>query len=362
MTTMNKIAELAGVSQATVSRVVNGSGHVSENVAESVRQAIRKLRYQPRGRGKATKSANEGPCPNGGVIALVMLDDSMDCHPTLALAKLRGVETAAASEGLTVAVVRQRSGKDLPAALRRQDLLGMLLWGERADARLLRRLQPIPSLWLSSHADAEDQVILVGNEEAGRLAAEYLLHRGVRHPAFFCPLTRQKQCQLRGNGFHYAYHLAGIHSQTISADSPDSQSFEDLDYGGQAGLVEQLVARLLDRRPMVDGVFIPDDQITCLAYAAMARKGVRPGVDVAIVSCGNEPVYLRGLTPRPPTIDLAPETTGRLAVEQLMRMIRHPDACERTTVLVRPRLVPGDGPQPEARTDGDIGSVEFPGG
>ncbi len=343
MITMNEVARRAGVSQATVSRVVNRNGYVSDEVARSVAQAMQDLEYKPRSRKKSRASVAT-PLPPNGLIALIMLDDTMESHPSLALAKLRGVEAAAAKEGLTVALARVDQAQPVPSVLKRKDLVGVLLWGVAVDSRLKMHLGRLPLMWLSSHAEQESQVILVGNEQAGQLAAKHLRDSGVRNPAFLCPPTRLRQCGLRANGFRYDFHLAGIESQVVTTDCPDSQSFEQLDHVGQSQLVGRLVDRLLELRPSVDGVFIPDDQITCLAYKALLERGVRPGRDLAIVSCGNESVYLRGLTPRPTTIDLAPETTGRLAVEQLLRRIRHPEASERTSMLVMPKLVPGDQP------------------
>lgn len=341
MITMNEVARHAGVSQATVSRVVNRNGYVSEEVARSVVEAMRELEYQPRSRKKARAPA-AGPLCQDGLIALIMLDDTMESHPSLALAKLRGVEAAASKEGLTVAVARVDEAQPVPSVLKRKDLVGVLLWGGAVDSRLKVHLGRLPLMWLSSHAEQEGQVILVGNEQAGQLAAKHLRDSGVRNPAFLCPPTRLRQCELRGNGFRYGFHLAGIESHVVTADSVDPRPFEQLDHAGQSQLVGRLVDRLLELRPGVDGVFIPDDQITCLVYKSLLERGVRPGRDLAIVSCGNESVYLGGLTPRPPTIDLAPETTGRLAVEQLLRMIREPEASDRASMLVMPKLIPGE--------------------
>ena len=60
----------------------------------------------------------------------------------------------------------------------------------------------------------------------------------------------------------------------------------------------------------------------------------------------NETPYLANLHPRPATIDLGPEVTGRRAVEQLLWRIRHGTESRRVQVIVEPVLVPGelDGP------------------
>ena len=67
-----------------------------------------------------------------------------------------------------------------------------------------------------------------------------------------------------------------------------------------------------------------------------------PERDCRIVSCGNEAGYLNALDPRPATVDLGPEATGRLAVEQLLREIQSPGSANgQISMLVNPRLVEG---------------------
>ena len=52
-TTIHSVAAKAGVSTSTVSRVMNGSGYVSDESAESVWKAIRELDYAPDPAAKA---------------------------------------------------------------------------------------------------------------------------------------------------------------------------------------------------------------------------------------------------------------------------------------------------------------------
>ena len=340
--TMTEVAKRAGVSQATVSRVVNGANNVSDAVVELVNEAMRELGYEPRLRRKATGSARSASETTQGTVVLVMLDDSMNSLPTLALAKLRGVEAAVSREGLSLVVTRVDDSRERPAALKRKDVVGVLLWGRRADATLEHHLERVPTMWLSSHAEAGGNKILVGNEQAGRLAAEYLLGRGVKRPAFLCPTTSRAQYELRGNGFGYGFHLAGIETHMVTHECREGCSFEQLERKEQTEVIDTLVSQLLALKPKPDGLFVPDDAITSLVYPALYRRGACPGTGLLVVSCGNEPAYLGGLHPRPATIDLGPEATGRLAVEQLLWKIRHPDSPDRVSMLVEPRLVPGE--------------------
>jgi len=185
-------------------------------------------------------------------------------------------------------------------------------------------------------------VILAGNEQAGRLAADYLIGRRVARPALLCPTHAAPQYALRSNGFRSGLYLAGVEVCELGGARTEETAFEELEPARRRAEIEALVDELAALQPAVDGLFVPDDSLTALAYPALARRGRAPGKDVLVVSCGNEPAYLAGLHPRPATIDLGPETTGRLAVEQLLRRIRGEDSPERVCILIEPRLVPAE--------------------
>jgi DNA-binding LacI/PurR family transcriptional regulator len=345
MKTMIDVAELAGVSQATVSRVVNGDPRVAEPTVQAVTRAMRELGYEARPRRKKSREIGGGSPPGQGVVALLLLDASMDTHPAMALAKLRGVEAATSHAGLTLAVTRMREDGELPPTLMRPDLAGVLLWGSAVSPRLAPHIQNLPHLWLSSHTTGDDNVVLVGNEQAGRLAAEYLLERGIHHPAALYPLSTNPQYELRIDGFRYGCHIRGRNAMIVRSAESTADVQEDVQEREIRYLVEQLVS--VD--PVPDGLFVPDDSLTALVYPLLTEHGIRPEKDIRIVSCDNESTYLNALHPRPATIDLAPEATGRLAVEQLLRRLSGPGDDGQVSMLINPRLILGSRSQDEKR-------------
>lgn len=54
MATIRDVAKLAGVSVATVSRVINEKGYVHEDTVKQVKEAIEELRYRPNSANEAT--------------------------------------------------------------------------------------------------------------------------------------------------------------------------------------------------------------------------------------------------------------------------------------------------------------------
>jgi DNA-binding LacI/PurR family transcriptional regulator len=225
----------------------------------------------------------------------------------------------------------------LPPTLQRPDLCGVLLWGSAINSDLTPHVQNLPHLWLSSHTTDNDNVVLIGNEQAGRLAADYLLDRGIEQPAALSPLSTNPQYDLRIDGFRYGCHIRD-HEVVILRPA---QPITELPDAAQEQEIRHLVEQLRSLAPVPDGLFIPDDSLTAMVYPLLTEYGVRPEVDIRIVSCDNESTYLNTLHPRPATIDLAPEATGRLAVEQLLRKLDHPDSDGQVSMLINPRLIPG---------------------
>ena len=351
---MVEVAERAGVSQTTVSRVVNGDGRVAECTAAVVRGAMAELGYEPRPRRRSGAKAGFS---GGEVLGLLMLDDSMDTHPSLALAKLRGVVRAAKEAGVPVCVARLGADGECPAELLAPNVRGVLLWGNHEPpSSVASELARRPHLWISSHRGSAQTAVLEGNEQAGRLAAEHLLDIGCRHPAILHCFPENHRLQARVDGFRYACHLRGCEARVLAQPTGDGHAatlrISGLPGGAALGSlggmavsreVPGLVDQLAGCEPRPDGLFLPDDQLVPATCTALKRNGLTPQSDVTIVGCGNEWAYLNALVPRPATIDLAPEATGRLAVELLLRRVRHPEAADDpVSLIVTPRLIAGE--------------------
>ena len=104
--------------------------------------------------------------------------------------------------------------------------------------------------------------------------------------------------------------------------------------------INNLVDEFLARDPLPDGLFVPDDQITAMVCGVLQRRGIHPGQDVVVVSCGNEGLSLNTMDPPPATIDLAPEVTGQLQTELLLQTIRGIRTnLDRVHLAIEPELV-----------------------
>lgn len=102
MATIKEVAKEAGVSVATVSRVLNKSGYVSKESAASVKKAIEKLNYQPNSVARSLyhKTSN--------MIGLIIPDITNPFFPELA----RAVEDVAMIYGYTVVLCNSDQDPD----------------------------------------------------------------------------------------------------------------------------------------------------------------------------------------------------------------------------------------------------------
>jgi DNA-binding LacI/PurR family transcriptional regulator len=344
--TTAKVAKIAGVSQATVSRVLNGGTGVAPEKLQAVRAALELSGYKAvvGGRGRPVGSVVNGAGKRvaTGTIALIMGDDAYTRHPSLALAKIQGVQRAANEAGLNLLVAEIREGDPLPPMLAEGKVDGILLWGRRAPRRLIASMGNA-IVWISSsHHGGPGAGVMPGNEIVGRLAASYLLEQGHRDLAFLSLAPLHPGYESRGEGFEYAAHRGGAQVKMV-IEAPDN-TLAGGNYSGAnlAARGRRLVDRLLALSPRPTAIFVADDELTATIYPVLFEKGLQPGTDLKIISCNNEEPYLAGLHPRPATIDLAPEVTGRRAVEELLWRIRNPEETRRVQVMVEPVLILGE--------------------
>ncbi len=323
------IAKQAGVSPATVSRVISG-GNVSEEKRKAVLAVLDRngpSRIRPRKkRGSETR-----------YIGMLILDTARNDSKTL-LIKLTSLLENLPENWRILLLPRTISPFQLELAWRRRDISGLLLSGHQAP-ELNEVLEHIPNVWLNSHVlSGNESEILAGNEFAGRLAARHLLEQGVRHPLILALSSGNPGFRSRIDGFRFEY-FSRFGAETPSAVEVESEPLETAD----ADLLEQALdnALLPEHINGCDGIFAPEARLAALLHRLLRKRGKRNLPPM--VTCNQGEGYLTGLYPRPATIDLGPELLARFALEQLIAKTNG-DAGKgkRISVIINPRLIPGD--------------------
>lgn len=346
-----EIAKLAGVSTATVSRVLNNHPSVRPETVQQVRRVLTNSGYA---RPLIRRGPRLGPRERAltGNVAVVAVGDTKHTrfqNPVFAQT-LEGIVAAGRESNLNVLIDYLDDADAVPRAVRNRDVDGALLFvpNTRPDlmgvVEALRREVPLVHV-MGSPINGFDHVG-PDNAAVGQLAAEYLLSTGVRELTLMTSEPSWELNRTRAGGF---ISVACRENLTpvcylVTCSAIDAEGYSSRTICTSA--IEELAERIASSaRVGRVGLFITRDADTSVLQPLLVRRGVEPEKDVVIISCNNEEARLSVLDPRPPSIDLAAEDIGRRALVRLAGRIRKPEEPP-FRLLVAPRL---DNPSPQAR-------------
>lgn len=349
-----RVAAKAGVSIATVSRVINKRAGVSPELRDAVREAMRLLDYRPappeRRPGPRAGRTRGSASASGGTIGVVLLDEWYQYSPGLCLASIRGVQREADANGWrTVVTFLDREQPE--AAIAPPDLKAAVLMGSRAQPRTLEWLRGLPHIWLTSHVESTGSSVMEGNHEIARVAVDYLIGRGHKRLAFLAVGSSYPAFEARARSMRFFAESAGAcvdvlmdrHEDAVRVRTASGQALTALpDFATLQARMDRLVASLAALAPRPTGLFVGNDAMAAMCYLSLRARGIEPGQDVEVIGCNHDAALLLGLHPRPATIDLGSELLGRRGVEQLLRDMRRPGESRATRIVILPMLIAPD--------------------
>jgi LacI family transcriptional regulator len=340
---IREVAQLAGVSTSTVSRVINARPNVAAGTVASVKRAMGELSFAPSARRSGPKP-RIGNGPRTATIAFLVFGTS-GSKPAPAFEKLlRGVSGASSQSHLSLIFSFVSDPAELPPRISERRVDGILLHGERPSANVQAHLQSIPTVWLMANRQRPlwgDQV-MPDNTAIGEVAARFLLDRGHKHVAFLSSGWGSWSFEIRSLAFCMTIQDAGGKVDLLEAAEARSADLWDSDGLMRAG--ELLVARLVELNPQPTALFVSEDKLLPVVDAALARRGIRCGAGekLELISCNNERPHFSRLQTPPPTIDIRAESIGRRGVEHLLWRLQNTDVPERIRTMVEPVLVVPD--------------------
>lgn len=271
---MTDVARLAGVSQKTVSRVVNGEQYVSEAVRARVQAVIAEVGFRPNAAARALVTRRTRRI---GVVAAA----SAQYGPAATIA---GVERAAAERGyyVSVARVREDTASGLQAAvdeLLAQEIEAIAISEAtdigHPDIRVPAGM-PVLSFDLPERSPRPAELLVAADEvPAARSAVEHLLghgHETVHHIAGPPGWTGSRR---REAGWRAALEDAGRRIPDVVAGDWSPASGHDA------------MVTLLEDRPTA--VFVANDHMAIGAIRAIERAGLRVPADVSVVGFDDIP-------------------------------------------------------------------------
>jgi LacI family transcriptional regulator len=313
--TIGDVAERAGVSIATVSRVLNRTTRVSDETAARVQNAIDELGFVPQAAARHLASRKTS------TLGLLLPEVSSEFFFPI----LRGIESATRQAGfdLLIATVGEpddparptgAAGVHSPLGIHNTD--GLLIFGDLADPRSLAQFTrlnfPVVLLYHAAPPGSGITSILVENKNGARRLVSHLIEvHGAQRIAFLGGPDGNEDSGWRENG--YCQALAE-HQLSFDPRLVVPGYFEE--QGGRAA-----VESLLKNGVQFDAIFAGDDGTAIGALAALNQAGLNVPNDVALAGFDDMPPS-RYLNPPLTTVRAPTEQVGREAVTQLVQRIR----------------------------------------
>lgn len=302
MKTIRDVANAAGVSVATVSRVLNGSASVSAKTRLRVLQVMREAGYVPNvlGRNLRTSATH--------MLLVILPTFSNQFYSRI----LRGIEDAAREAGYQVMFCPTHNDLSIEEGYMRlldnQSADGVIFLSSRQSAAQLTALarrrpavfccEPMPGAPLSC--------VSIDNYRAGYETVEALVRRGHERIAIL----------YHGGTYSAVLRRQGYHKALLDAGLPVRKAYMiETDYRWQSG--EAACERLLALPEPPTAVFCVSDLLAAGVMRALAQKGLRAGRDMAVVGFDDTAVASL-LTPALSSVAQPRREIGRTAVGLLL--------------------------------------------
>jgi LacI family transcriptional regulator len=304
MANIKDVAREAGVSVATVSRVFNDSGRVSEETRRRVRQVAEKLHFWPNGVARSLILSRTHAI---GVLL-------PDLHGEFFSEVIRGVDLAARREGLHVLVSSSHSDtKELVTALRamRGRIDGLIIMAPDPDSIPAIRANgwDCPVVLLGPGGETHDfDTVSLANFDGAYALVRHLQRLGHKRIATLTGPAGNRDAQQRLEGYRAAMREAGV-SQTRTLELHGDFT-EPSGYQGVQAFLE------LANRP--SALFVANDVMAVGALGALREARVRVPRDVAVAGF-DDIAIARHLTPPLTTVHVDAYQLGERALQRLLR-------------------------------------------
>jgi DNA-binding LacI/PurR family transcriptional regulator len=329
--TIRQVAQAAGVSKQTVSRVLNERPDVAPETRERVQEVIKQLDYKP---SAVARSLSQGKSCTIGVIGfgLEFYGISRVVTEIEAQANQRGYS-------LALSLIHEPGQNDVG------NLLGELvarhidgiIWavphiGDNRDW-LIKALEAIsvPLVCVSTEPHPNLTVVEVDNFMGGKLVTEHLIEQGYRNIAVITGPASWWASRRRLDGWSTAMSEAG------NVTNP-KRIFEG-NWSAESGY--RGAQKLLQEFPDIEAIFAFNDQMALGVQKAAHALGLRIPDDLALAGYDNIPeseFYNVSLT----TISQGFTELGKVAMQELERKIKGEEKNETITpvaIFIKPKLI-----------------------
>lgn len=329
-TTIKDVAARAGVSVATVSRVLNGVASVDPAMAKRVRSAAKALGYEgnPVARSLRTQKSD--------LLALIISDIGNPFFTAVA----RGVEDVAQTAGYSVLLCNSDENSEKESRyldIARRSMVAGVLMSPNAGGSDITALRSanIPVVAIDRALDEAVDSVFVDSSEGARTATEHLLAQGWRRPACVTGPQEADTAERRARGFREAMLAAGVRQP--------ERFIRYSDYRVAGG--RNATAELLDSRTPPDALFVANSEMVIGAIEELRSRGMKLGKDIGLVGFDDTP-WAPFIESPLTVVDQPAYSIGAEATRLLLQRVNQPSGTTAgsslemaRTVLLRTSLV-----------------------
>jgi LacI family transcriptional regulator len=327
--TMKDVARLAGVSQPTVSHVINGTASISDSVVKRVNEAIEQLGYVPNAMAKGLKTHRSS------IIGILVPDVGIRYYGEM----VKAVEALLRKRGFMVFLCNTfYSGqleREYIQTLIQHNVLGVVSGSDFIDERSVSLLKKhsIPVVMLDSREYNDECInVRVDNEMLARMAVSHLYDVGARVISYCSEPLGVAVLEKRYQYFKMAVEEFGLEFDDkrcfIAQNVYDDYNKMKMGYNIGANIL------LYDN---IDAVFASSDEFAFGIISRLKEHGIEIPSQIQIMGCDNDP-FSKLITPQLTTIWQPINKVADIGVSMLASQING-ETVESSSVCLEPNII-----------------------
>ncbi|MBL8102292.1 MAG: LacI family DNA-binding transcriptional regulator [Anaerolineales bacterium] len=309
--TIKDVAQAAGVSTQTVSRVMNKFSYVSEKTRQRVETVVEQLGYNP---SALARSLSQQRSYMLGVVTFGLkyigpsrtiygiADKADELGYMLLMKEIDNFNINSIDEVIDSLLARQVDGILWVAP----EIGNNHAWVEEQRAKII-----VPVLFLAMRPRSGISSVSTDNHHGGVMAVQHLLDCGRKKIGHISGPLNWWEADERKRGWRETLEKAGI--------GPSEQHCVEGNWSSASG--EQAFIQLLETFPGMDAVFVANDQMSLGVLREAIRRGIRVPEQLAVIGFDNIPesaYFYPSLT----TIYQDLQLLGEQAVQSIVEMIQ----------------------------------------
>lgn len=325
MSSFTKIAKLANVSIATVSRVINSSGYVKKETREKVLNIVEELGYQPNAIARSLKKGRTS------LIGFIVPDISNSFFTALA----KGIEGVISNKGFNLILCNSENSVERELAyiqaLSERRVEGIILApiGRYEDYQALSPYRNLPIVLIDNYPLGLDfDAVITDNFKGAYLLTKYLLDLGhTRIGIITGPLVQLTGFE-RLEGYKKALNESNVEIQ--------EDLIQEGDFKFESGY--NLTKKLLSLDPRPTAIFATNNLMSIGAMVAIKEVGLSIPEDISLVAFDD--IDLLPLVNPPITVVSQPtEEMGAIAAELILRRIEKRKVRKREKIILESKFI-----------------------